>query len=46
MYSIMDQVKSVKYNLSKLEVVWSVQANHNTTSFLKAVFHKFYLVNS
>ena len=27
-------------------MIWSVQTNHTTSHFLKAVFHKFYLVQS
>ena len=40
-----------KYNLrntaiKKFEVIWSAQAEHITSNFLKAVFHKFYFVHS
>ena len=30
----------------KLDVIWSAEAGHTTSNFLKAVFHKFYLVHS
>ena len=40
-----------KYNLwktvfKKIEGIWSAEADHSPSIFLKAVFHKFYLVHS
>ena len=37
----MDQVKFVKTATKKFEVIWSAEADHITSIFLKAVFHKF-----
>ena len=46
-YSRMDQVKFVEDTaFKKLEPIWSAEADHITSNFLKAVFHKFYLVHS
>ena len=44
-YSRMDQVKFVEDSLQKIssDMAW---ADHITSDFLKAVFHKFYLVHS
>ena len=44
----MDQVKFVEDNLYKFwsDMVWSTSADHITSDFLKAVFHKLQLVHS
>ena len=42
----MDQVKFVEDNLQKIWSDMSPWADHITSNFLKAVFHKFYLVYS
>ena len=42
----MDQIKFVEPAFKKFEVIWSTSADHITSSFLKAAFHKFYLVHS
>ena len=34
-----------RYSLKKFEVIWSAQADHVASNFLKAVFRKFYLVH-
>ena len=41
----MDQVKLWKTAFKKFEVILSVYEDHITSNFLKAVFHKFYLVH-
>ena len=35
-----------KTAFKKIEVIWSVSADDVTSNFLKAVFHKFYLIHS
>ena len=41
-------LKNLKWKTAfkKLEVIWSAEADHITSNFLKAVFHKFYFVHS
>ena len=36
----------LKTTFKRFEVIWSAQANHITSDFLKAIFHKFYLGHS
>ena len=45
-YSRMEQVKFVDTAFKKFEVIWFAEVDHITSNFLKAVFHKFYLVHS
>ena len=35
-----------KTGFKKFEVIWSAEVDHITSNFLKAVFHKFFLVHS
>ena len=45
-YSRMDQVNLREIAFKKFEGIWSAEADHITSNFLKAVFQKFYLVHS
>ena len=45
-YSRMDEVKFGETAFNNFEVTWPAQADNITSYFLKAVFHKFYLVHS
>ena len=46
MYSRMDQVKTIETAFKKIEMIRSASADHINSNFLKAVFHKFYLLHS
>ena len=35
-----------KTAFKKFEMIWSPEADHTTSNFLKTVFHKFCLLNS
>ena len=45
-YSRMDKAKFVKAAFKKLKEYGLLKADHTPFKFLKAVFHKFYLVHS
>ena len=45
-YFRVDQVKFWKTAFKNFEGIWSAEADHILSIFLKAVFHKFYLVHS
>ena len=44
-YSRMDQVKTIETAFKKIEMIRSASADHITSNFLKAVFHKFYITS-
>ena len=45
-YLRMDQVQFVEDSLYKIEGDGLLKADHTPSNFLKAVYHKFYLVHS
>ena len=45
-YSRIDQVKLVEDSHKKIEVICCAKADYITSNFLKAIFHKLYLVHS